>query len=95
MRAIPTGLTLDEHQAVAQTLQQLRTDTMALRRVILEGYGSGSDTYQSATKVVQAFQRLTSALLLAGCSEYEDRGTLAQLRRLYSHEPPSGVEDPS
>jgi hypothetical protein len=84
MRSLPTGLTPDEHQAVAQTLQRLRADTTALRRVILEGYGSGSDTYQSATKVVQAFQRLTSALLLAGCQEYEDRETLATLRRLYN-----------
>jgi hypothetical protein len=86
LRAIPSGLTLDAHQDVAQTLQRLRADTMALRRVILEGYGSGSDTYQSATKVVQALQRWTSALLLAGCSEYEDRATLAKLRRLYNHE---------
>ena len=91
MRVIPTGLTLDEHQDVAQTLQRLRADTMALRRVILEGYGSGSDTYQAATKSIQALERLRSALLFAGCSEYDDRGTLAKLRRLYNHDAPEDL----
>jgi hypothetical protein len=88
MRQAPSGLTPDEHQEVGQELQRLRAHITALRRTILDGHGSGSVEYQSATKVVQLLERLSSTLLLAACAEYEDRGTLVKLRRLYNHEPP-------
>jgi hypothetical protein len=93
MRHIPTGLSPDEHAEVGQELRALRAHTLALRRSIMDGYGSGSVEYQNATKVIQALERLTSTMLLAACAEYEDRGTLAMLRRLYNPEPPT-VEDP-
>jgi hypothetical protein len=94
MRSLPTGLTPDEHQELGHELQRLRAHTIALRRTILDAYGSASVEYQSIQKAVQALERFTNTMLLASCAETEDRGTLAMLRRLYNNELPS-QEDPS
>jgi hypothetical protein len=83
LRAIPRGLTIDDHRALGDRLRGVREALLAVRAMVADGEGSGSNEYSACSKLLRELKTLETVLRLAAVGAHVDKRPLGALQRLY------------
>jgi hypothetical protein len=83
-----TGLTLDEHRALAARLRGIRAELIAVRQLVAAAESSASSEYLQGTKLLRELRTLEHLLQRSAAQQHVDAVPRAQLHALYGDDNP-------
>jgi hypothetical protein len=87
VRSVPSGMAIERHEAMAQTLDRLQHELREMRSEVLAAFGSPSAPYVHLTRTLTTLDNLRHTLRRALLDEHSDRRPAVELVQIYNHHP--------